>query len=116
MDDEAIVSADRLEEAVEAVLGIVDILERDMRMQRQFKGLVALSNPKYDLYISPGTPCMKSEVPASAREWNHLMNCIVRHFDGESSILDVAEKYDIEFALVRDYVEKFEQRGLIRFL
>ena len=60
-DNIKIMRENRLNEAVEIIMEMINILEKDSFLQRKFNGLIALSNPKYDLYFSPGTdPSLKN--------------------------------------------------------
>jgi aminopeptidase-like protein len=43
-----------------------------------------------------------------------LLDCLLRYFDGRHSILDIALKHDLPFGRLRRYLERFEQKGLIR--
>lgn len=115
-DNEYIISEERMEEAVDAVIGISKIFETDSRMKRHFKGLVALSNPKYDLYISTNDPSIRTAVPEEQRRWNYLMDCIIRYFDENMTILDIAEKHDLDHGKVYTYIKKFEEKGLISLI
>ncbi|MBF0474271.1 MAG: DUF4910 domain-containing protein [Deltaproteobacteria bacterium] len=112
-DNEDIIIEQRLTDTVETVLGIIDILETNTVMQRHFNGLVALSNPKYDLYITPGDPSILPIVSRDQRKWNYLMDCLVRYFDQETQLIDIALKHEIEYAALYNYVTKFEEKGLI---
>jgi aminopeptidase-like protein len=106
---------EKLAEAVRIVLDAFDILENDLVMTRKFKGLVALSHPRYDLYkayYDPSEPDRKT-VPESAMNWNYLMDCLPRYFDGETRVLEVAERHNLPFRSVCDYVRQFESKGLI---
>lgn len=116
MDNEYIISDKRLNEAAEAVLGIVDILETDTEMKRDFIGLVALSNPKYNLYISTSDPSIRNTVPDEQKRWNHLMNCLTRYFDGRTTILDVAIRHDLDYSRLYKYIEQYKNKGLISFV
>lgn len=113
MDTDAIISPDRLEESAVTIMDIVDALEDDHRYKRHFTGLVALSNPKYDLYVSPGDPSIPIAVGDEQKRWNHLMNCLPRYFDEKTSVLDVAEKHGLPRRLVYEYIKRFEAKGLV---
>ncbi len=115
-DDEKIISKGRLEESVQAVLGILEILEKDTTLKRQFDGLIALSNPKYDLYISTVDPSIRKNVSEEQKNWKYLMDCIVRYFDQNITILDIALKHKLDFFEIYDYLKKFEEKGLISFI
>ena len=115
LDTEDIIYEEKMEESVEAVMGIIDILESNTVMQRHFKGLVALSNPKYDLYVSTFDPSIRNSVPEEQRKWNYLMNCLIRYFDGQTTILDIALKHDVEYSRLYAYLSKYKEKGLISF-
>jgi hypothetical protein len=82
-------------------------------MHRKFEGLVALSNPKFNLYIDMADPSIRPSVPVEQLKWNHLMNCLPRYFDGRMTVLDIAEKHDLPYNLIRDYIGKFQEKGLV---
>ncbi len=113
LDTENIIFEEKLEEAVVAVLGMLDIMETNTTMKRHFKGLVALSNPKYDLYISTFDPSIRPTVPEDQKKWNHLMNCLIRYFDEKTTIFEIAEKHEIDYARLYPYIKKYEEKGLI---
>jgi len=116
MDSPDIILGERLLESAEAVIGVLDILETDCRMERKFNGLIALSNPKYDLYISPGTdPAIMSDASEDRRKWNYLMDCLPRYFDRKTSIFEIAEKFDLPYRDVYIYLQRFRDKGLIDF-
>lgn len=115
-DNIRIMCEKRLNEAVESVLGILNILEKNCKVMRKFTGLIALSNPKYDLYFNYHDPSSKEKVSKVKLKWNHLMNCVTRYFDGRSTILEIAEKFELPFSDVYDYLFKFKEKGLVDFI
>lgn len=115
-DTAEIILESRLEEAVEAVLGMVQILETNVRMTRHFTGLLALSNPKYDLYIPTFDPSLRVDVSDAQKRWNNLMDCVIRYFDERHTVLDIALKHDVEYGQLWAYLNKFQQKGLISFV
>lgn len=117
MDNEDIILENKLTESVDAVLGILSILESNCRMKRHFDGLIALGNPKYDLYISPGTdPSIPCDTEESQKKWNYLMDCLPRYFDEKTSILDIAEKHQLPFRELYDYIHKYQGKELVEFV
>lgn len=112
-DNEDIIHPERLEEAVKALLGIFRILETDGVMERHFKGLVALSHPRYDLYISTADPSMRPSVSTEQRSWNYLMDCLPRYFDSQTTILDICERHGLFHEDVYNYLLKFKDKGLV---
>lgn len=112
-DTHEIISEVRLEESVGIVCDILDILETNVTVQRKFTGLLALSNPKYDLYHPAEDPSLGNEVSPDDFEWNHFMNCVVRYFDGKMSILEMAERHNLPYNAVWRYVNQFWAKGLV---
>jgi aminopeptidase-like protein len=113
-DNYSLMCEDKLEETVETLLKMINILEKNCLLQRKFTGLIALSNPKYDLYQIPGTdPSMLEEDRFSHRKkWFDLMNGLFRYMDQNMTVLDIAIKYELPFEEVYDYIVKFEEKGL----
>lgn len=110
----------KLEDAVQAVLATIDILENDCVMTRTCPdGLVCLSNPKYNLYVSTWDPSMKDrsskeQIGAKAITMNNLMDCFPRYLDGKTTCLQIAEKFKLPFQAVRDYAAAWERKGLLK--
>lgn len=115
-DNADIIDKGMLEESVDSVLGVLNILETNSPIRRNFKGLIALSNPAYDLYISPGTdPSIPIERTEDRKKWNYLMDCLPRYFDQKTTILEMAVKHDINYRQLYNYLLKFKDKGLIEF-
>ena len=117
MDNEGIVKEEKLTESVGMLLGIINIMETNCAIKRKFRGFIALSSPKYDLYISPGTdPSVRVERTEERKKWNYMMDCLPRYFDGKMTILDIAVKHDIPYEELYGYLRKFEEKGLIEMI
>ncbi len=112
-DNINIMKEERLKEAVDTLLGIIEILETNSVVRRKFTGLVALGNPKFDLYISTNDPSIGIKVSGDQRKWNYLMDCIPRYFDEKTSILDIAIKHELPYQELYVYLLKFKEKGLI---
>ena len=112
------IKEDKLAETVNIIMEIIEVLEKNCWLKRKFTGLIALSNPKYDLYISPGTdPSINQDGNLKVRyQWYDLMNRLPRYFDENISILDIAIKHDLPFNEVYDYLTRFREKGLIEFI
>ena len=116
-DNISIMREDKLEESVKTVLGIINILETNCFLRREFTGLIALSNPKYDLYLQPGTdPSSKIDITENQSKWNYLMDCLPRYFNENISILDIAIKHDVPYDSLYAYLLKFKEKKLIEFV
>lgn len=113
LDSPDLMDEERLREFFEVLQGTVDALERDAVAWRTFDGLVCLSNPKYDLYMERRDPAVDKQLPNDSEAWGYLLDCILRYFDGTMSALAIADRHGLPFAAVRDYLERFAERGLV---
>ena len=109
-------SADRLEDATVAALEICLALERNISLEACFKGLISLSNPKYDLYKAAPAPGLDGAegYDIALADWNLLMNCMPRYLDGKTTLLEVANKHNLPIAEVHAYAEEWVAKGLAR--
>ena len=118
LDCPELINEARLEEAVRVILETLYIIENDSIMKRNFKGLVALSHPKYDLYkpfADPSEPDRRI-ISEMQRKWNYLMDCLPRYFDGETRILEIAERHNISFRNILEYIKEYERKGLLELI
>lgn len=92
----------------------VRVLEGDARLYRTFDGLVCLSNPAYGLYMERPDPAVPKGLAGDAEKWGHLLDSLLRYFDGSMTVLDIADKHDLPFAGLRRYLERFKDKGLVR--
>ena len=113
-DNADLMDAEQLEEFLDVFKKVVELLEANVTMYRQFDGLVALSNPKNDIYLERFDPTKAAGSKASySNSWGILQDSIPRYFDGRMSVLDIAEKHDIDFFDIRRYVQQFIDKGLV---
>jgi aminopeptidase-like protein len=115
-DSPDLIQVEKLEESVRIVMDTLLIMEQDAVMTRNFRGLVALSHPRYNLYkafYDPSEPGRKT-IDDTARNWNYLMDCIPRYFDGQTRLIEIAERHELPFRTVADYVRQFEEKGLVK--
>lgn len=102
---------EQVTEVYETLVRAVEIIEKDAVMTRTFDGLLCLSHPKYDLYFNRADPSIPDE--KTDERWGALMDSILRYFDGSTTILDVAEKHDLPFNALVEYIRRFQEKGLI---
>lgn len=105
--------ADRVEESFRALVSVVDVLERDCTVHRRFDGLVCLSNPLYDLYPHRPDPAVDVDVDETGLRWGRLVDRALRWMDGSVTCLQMADAVGLPFAAVRDWLQRFEDAGLV---
>ena len=85
-------------------------------MTHNHKGLICLSNKKYNLYRNAFAPGVdNSNYNNEQRNWNLLMNCLPMEIEKKITILDLAKKYDLDFFQLFSYLEKWQSKKLIKF-
>lgn len=105
----------RLEEMFRVLCDTVEIFESNEVPHRCFDGLICLSNPRYDLYAERPDPTVGKHCDAETERWGHLLDSLLRYFDGSMTVLDIAERHELPFGLLRAYLARFEEKGLLRF-
>ena len=114
LDAPSLMKPAQLEEMLTVLQKVVETLEGNARMQRRFDGLIALSNPKYDLYVERKDPAIEKDLPEDSEKWGALLDSLLRYFDGSVTLLEIAEKHGLPFERVANYVRAFEEKGLVK--
>jgi aminopeptidase-like protein len=114
LDTPDLMDADQLNEMLEVLKRVVFSLENDATIERNFDGLICLSNPKYDLYMERPDPSITKDLDADTEKWGHLLDCLFRYMDGNMSVLEIAERHDLPFERLHSYLKRFEAKGLIQ--
>ncbi len=114
-DCPSLMREDKLAEAVRVVVAALLNIDRDCTAVAKTRGLVCLSNPKYDLYCAYFDPSIpdRRTISADMARWNALMNALPRFFDGRTTALEIAERFGLPFQAVRDYLDAWQERGLV---
>lgn len=107
---------DKVRQFADVLDNLIEILENNCVPVRKFDGLVCLSNPKYDLYMERPDPAVDKALSSDSEKWGYLLDCLLRYLDGSMSVLDIAERHNLPFAVVLDYLKKFEEKGLVRLV
>lgn len=103
----------RREAAVDLIERIVLVLERDMRPTRRFEGLVALSNPQYNLYVQRPDPTVPHELSEIQLRLGEAQDRLLRMLDGSLTVFEVSELLQLPFDVVLEHLRKFAAKGLI---
>ena len=113
-DNLDIISEGRMTEALNALQRIIGIFERDCTIERQFTGMVALSNPKYGLYKEHPDPALDKGLTDLDLSFARMQDRLTRYFDGQHTVFEIAETFDVPFEMLREYIGEFEQKGLVK--
>lgn len=100
-------------EAEKVLHNYVDIHENDCFVKRNFKGLVALSNPINDLYKTPPNITIHNNFDNNHLRWVRFQDAIFQLLEGENTIFNISEATDISFKEVNEYITKFYEKGLL---
>jgi aminopeptidase-like protein len=111
-DSIEIMSQARLEEAVSALMGAIDILESSPIAVKRFTGNICLSNPRYDLYMDYGQIALGDTSSEYRRKMRNLMDFIPT-FKRPVSVRAVASHLGLPEPDVLAYLERWAEKGLI---
>ena len=114
LDSPDLMDPSQLDEMLFVLKKVVEIVENNVTSLRLFDGLICLSNPQYGLYMERPDPAMTKDLDAEAGKWGHLLDSLFRYMDGAATILDVAQRHDLPFDKLRDYIGRFEEKGLVK--
>ena len=94
---------------------IIFDFEKHTRFKNLVKGTVALSNPKYNLYLKAYSPGIdKIKYTNNMRDWNLLMNNLTNYIDKNISLEQIARMHKLNLKLLFKYVQKWEEKKLIK--
>lgn len=100
-DNMELIDQARLEEVVDVIVSVADLLEVDYRPRLKNRVPVYLS--RFDLYA----------------DWTHQREVydnnirLLDQMNGELSVIDLAMQMDMDFGVVKSYIDKFGELGLI---
>ena len=100
-DNLSIISSEKLEASKNIILEIIETLEQNYCPKRKFVGPPFLSG--YGLWVDWQDDLAQ----------NLLLEKIFMEFEGDKSIIDISEQFDLPFKKVYDYVNKFVDVGLV---
>jgi len=103
-DNLDIIHEDQLLDAVDAAEEIIRIYASNYIPRRTFRGPVFLSG--HGLWVD------------WRENWdlNRAIEKIMMKFEGKHTVFDIAEEVGLDYWMVREYVEKFRVKGLVRAL
>jgi aminopeptidase-like protein len=113
-DNMSIISQEALEESVLVLLKAVDGIESSRIVQKRFRGNVCLSNPEFDLYVDGGQPAFGT-VPENGRKMRDLME-LLPLAQYPTSVLSLARQVGLPSHVIRAYLDRWVEKGLLEFV
>lgn len=104
-----------LNEAVDALLGMIDRLEASPIVIKKFDGNVCLSHPAYDLYVDYGQVALGDTLTDRNRRLRSLMD-LVPGINRPVSVRSIADKIGLPESDALEYLQRWEKKGLIELL
>jgi aminopeptidase-like protein len=114
-DSTAIIKESALNEAVEALIGAIDVLEASPMVIKRFEGNICLSNPQYDLYVDYGQIALGDALSDQRRRMRCLMD-LVPALDRPVSTKAVADHLGLSEKETLDYLKQWAAKGLVDLL
>jgi aminopeptidase-like protein len=114
-DNMEIIKEASLNEAVDALIGVVDRLEASPIIIRKFEGNICLSNPQYDLYVDYGQIALGDTISDQRRRMRCLMD-FVPALDRPVSVRAVADHVGLSENETLEYLRRWADKGLIDLL
>ena len=115
LDSVEIIKEASLNEAVDALIGVVDWLERSPLVIKRFEGNVCLSNPIYDLYVDYGQIALGDTLSDERRQMRCLMD-LVPALDRPVSVRAVADQVGLPEKDTLEYLQRWAAKGLVDLL
>ena len=104
-----------LNEAVDALIGVVDRLETSPMILKKFEGNICLSNPRYDLYVDYGQIALGDTLVDQRSRMRCLMD-LMPALDRPVSVKAVADHVGLAESETLDYLQRWAAKGLIELL
>lgn len=114
-DNVGIIRQRSLNEAVEVLMGMVEVLESSPMMVKKFAGNVCLSNPQYDLYMDYGQMAL-GDMPSDERYRRRRLMDLVPSCDRPVSTKAVAHHIGLPEKETLEYLERWGAKGLVELL
>ncbi len=115
LDTPKIVSQKKLSNTLKILNLIIDDFENKIRFKNNFKGVIALSNKKYKLYLNAESPGIdKKKFTNKQKNWNLLMNNLPSFLEKKISLNQMADHHKLPYKQVLSYCLKWENKKLIK--
>ena len=90
-------------------------LEKNFTYETRFKGLISLSNPKYDLYKPAEAPGLdKIKYNRMNKNWNLFMNSLPMYGNKKTTLFELGIKFNLDIKEIYNYLLLWEKKKLIK--
>ena len=104
-----IISKERLAEAHEALLGLVESVDVEIYVEKKFDGLFCLSNPRYDLYIDADQVAFEEHNTNPLRDLMEYLSVLPKG----AYLADLCRDFGVGPEPVLEYLKRWEDAGLL---
>jgi aminopeptidase-like protein len=101
-DTPAILDYNKIDEAEDIIVRIIEILERDYIPKRKYTGYLCLSNYGLEKIARKGKD-----------QWNDLVGNVLYSLDNKTSIFEIASKFNMDFDEIYDFCEILKDKELL---
>ena len=113
-DTPKIISQEKLNKTYSILKTMIIDLEKKIRFRNKYKGVIALSNKKYNLYLNAESPGLdKKRYTKKQKLWNLLMNNLPSFLEKKMSVQEIALYHNLPYREVLQYCVKWENKNLI---
>jgi aminopeptidase-like protein len=114
-DNPSIITHEALHDSVKVFLDTIEQLEKSTLMRKKFEGVLSVANPQYNLYIDPGQSAFGLHVDESQQKLRLLMD-ILPILPKERFIEQIAEDLHIPLSPALNYLQKWQEKGLVELI
>lgn len=115
LDTPKIISQEKLSKTFSILKFMINDFEKKIRFHNKFKGVIALSNKKFKLYLNAESPGIdKKKYTKTKKNWNLLMNNLSSFIEQKKSIEEIARYHNLPYKQVLSYCLKWENKNLIK--
>jgi aminopeptidase-like protein len=101
-------------QSINLLKNFINAIETDYIPKRNFEGIIALSNPKYNLYTERPDPTVKKDLNQKQIDLGKLQDRIPRYLNGEKSILELSIDLNIDFKILYNYLNGYHEKELVK--
>ena len=112
-DDFDLMSEASLDAAVEILIKAVEKVESTSLVYKKFQGTICTSNPRFNLYVDPGQPAFGGSANDGSIQGMRFLMEQIPILQRPVTVRALAAQAGIAESLVRAYLEKWAEKGLL---